>query len=377
MTTETPGSEDTGPLELLESARAKYTLAQARMRRGPPELALLALHGSLEDALRAHALRRQLPAAYEPFPQMLEALTSDSLAPLTAPEAEGIQRMHRLRGRVARGEQISVTAETIDAYQRLVARLLPRYGVLVVGPEDLPGTPPTGTPARPAERIRPLPARERTTYPDDRETRSTMPARSAAERIRRRPPDDDPRYERRPTGTTASRRYLEETAERVETLSRVQSWLVPLLIIVSIFMIGATISIGWQQLGASRQPTSPPAPTFNPAITTVEPAFIPDPQGQPAAPLPTPADLPPTPAPTELPADTVAVGRPAFVRADLQLELNVRAAPSSTAEIRFVLAPNTQMDVIGGPVEADGFTWWEISSAGRQGWAAGEFLTVR
>jgi hypothetical protein len=373
MTTEP--TEPTGPLELLESARAKYTLAQSRIRRGPPELALLALHGSLEDALRAHALRRQIPAAYEPFPQLLEALTSDNLAPLSAPEAEGIQRMHRLRGLVARGEQISITAETIDAYQRLAVRLLPRYGVLVVGPEDLPGVTPAGGITRSAERTRPLPARERTAYPDDREARPTMSPRGA-DRLRRRPPDDDPRLDRRPGATSTSRRYLEETTERVEALSRVQGWLVPGLIIVSIFMIGLTISIGWQQLSINRTPTPAPAPTLNPAITTTEPAVDPGTTGLPPASLPTAVETSPTPAPTEPPADAIAVGRDAFVRPDI-LGLNVRAAPSDAAQILFSLAPNTQMDVIDGPVEAGGFTWWQISSAGQQGWAAGEFLTVR
>ncbi len=375
MTTET--TDPSGPLELLESARAKYTLAQSRIRRGPPELALLSLHGSLEDALRAHALRRQLPAAVEPFPQLLEALTSDSLAPLTGPEAQGIQRMHRLRARVAHGEQINIAAETIDAYQRLAVQLLPRYGVLVVGPEDLPGAGLGGSATRSAERTRSLPPRERTAYPDDREARPTLSARGAAERIRRPPPDNDPRAGRRTGETTSSRRYLEEATERAEALRRVQGWLVPLLIIVSIFMIGATISIGWQQLGASQAPTALPEPTLNPAITTIEPAVDPGTTGLPPAPLPTPVELPPTPAPTEPPADALAVGRIAFVNADIFLGLNMRAAPNESAEVLFSLAPNTQLEIIGGPIEAGGFTWWEVSSAGQQGWAAGEFLNVR
>jgi hypothetical protein len=375
MTTEPPESTETGPLELLEAARTKYTLAQARIRRGPPELALLSLHGSLEDALRAHALRRRLPAGYEPFPQLLEALTIDEIAPLSPQEAEGIQRMHRLRARVAHGEQISVAAETIDAYQRFVARLLPRYGVLVVGPEDLSGaTPASGV--RTPQPTRPLPARERTAYPDDQEAHANLAPPRGAERMRRRPPDDEARLERRPGTTPTGRRYLEETAERVELFSRVQGWLVPLLIIISIFLIGATISIGWQQLGAGRQPTPAPAPTINPAITTIEPAIDFSATEAPLEPPPTPAEGVPTLVPTEPPADAVAIGRTVFVRADIE-GLNVRAAPSNDAVILFVLAPDTQMEVIGGPSTAGGFTWWQVSSAGQQGWTAGEFLVVR
>jgi hypothetical protein len=371
MTTEP--TDPTGPLELLESARVKYTLAQARMRRGPAELALLSLHGSIEDALRAHALRREHPALAEPFPALVDALITDSVTPLTPAEADSIRRMHRVRARIAHGEQISLTSETLAGYQRLVARVLPRYGIVVVGPEDLPAPVAAIPPVRREERPRAEPPRERTVYPDDRRVSPTLSARSATERMRRPPPDDGRYSERTPS---RGQRYLAEVTERAERFGQVQGWLVPALIVVSIFMIGLTLSIAWQQRDASIQPASPTQVDVNAVITTAEPGAdtnnVPqDPNSALALDAPTPE-----PTPTDIPADQIAVGRVAFVRSEI-LGLNVRIAPDSNAQILFSLAPGTQMDVLDGPVEAGGFTWWEISSAGQQGWAAGEFMTAR
>jgi len=43
--------------------------------------------------------------------------------PLGLAEAEGMRRIHRLRGRIARGKQVVVAAETIDAYRIRYAAL--------------------------------------------------------------------------------------------------------------------------------------------------------------------------------------------------------------------------------------------------------------
>ncbi|MEJ5346056.1 MAG: ligand-binding protein SH3, partial [Chloroflexus sp.] len=145
------------PLTLMESAREKYTLARAR--REVPELALLSLHGAIEDTLRAHLLRIGSSAALGPFAGVLTAMQTLDQAPLNAEEVDAVQRLHRLRGRIARGEHLAVTGETLAAYQRLAVMLLPRYGVQVVPPAE---------PDRPRP-TRPLQAR--TTLPDDEPVR--------------------------------------------------------------------------------------------------------------------------------------------------------------------------------------------------------------
>jgi hypothetical protein len=389
----TPSSDETapGPLQLLESARVKYQLALGRLRRGSVELALLSLHGAIEDVLRGHGLRLQLPEAYEPFAQLLDALTTTRQRPLSPAEAEGVRRMHRLRARVAHGEQIVVTRETIEAYQRLAARLLPRYGVLVVGPEEE---------AAAAEASLPVPSqarRERDTVAMLRDEPAAMARRGDTARIEREPP----RRERtvypdggsatylgraRPSRATADlplarqlsaggrpMRRGDEGVWRVERQAelwaRVQGWLLPALAIISIFLVGMVIATGLQRLGAE-----PPVPTAvlpdvsragaPPQIATTGPA-----EGAAAA---------PTAAPTAPPPGALAPGMTAYVTA-VTGGLNVRAQPG-TAEsnaIVFNLAPGTAVEIIGGPAEADGLTWWQVRGPLGEGWSAGQYLELR
>ncbi len=376
-----------GPLELMESARMKYSLALARLQRGPPELALLSLHGSLEDALRSHALRHDLPAAGESFPHLLNALTSDTHTPLSAAEAEGIRRMHRLRARVAHGEHLAVTAATIDAYHRLVARLLPRYGVMVVGPEngeaETRHTPPLGTESTPPRRrfnevdsIPPRhgpergkttirlnpPPRERSAYPGDEFARYTMRPRSGAE-------------ERAPQGGGVGR--MEIFADRWR---RSQTWVLPLLIIVSILLIGTAISISLQQLRTGQTIPTPaviitalvpqPPPVASPSTVQIVNSISPQRTVVATELVATPIALP---GPGE-----ISAGRAAYVRAEVGA-LNVRERPGTNQSIpvMFVLQPGTRIDVVEGPIQADGLTWWKVRAVNQDGWCAGEYLEVR
>ncbi|MBX0329359.1 SH3 domain-containing protein [Oscillochloris sp. ZM17-4] len=370
----------------MESARAKYTLALGRMRHGPPELALLSLHGSIEDALRGHAMRQRIPAAAEPFPQLVEALTADMRAPLAEAEAEGIRRMHRLRARVAHGEQIAVAAGTIDAYRRLAARLLPRYGVLVVGPEEDAGPDELSEadvapipPRRQRVDVAPIPPRhepsggrttaripraphERSAYPDDELARyATRPRRGGAEPAQGR--------DRRRTDALAAR------------WQRAQSWVLPLLIIASIFLIGAAILISMQQIRAARALPTPVPSALAPAIATPPPQASADAVESvngvaPAATAPT-ATAAATPTPAAVPG-ALAVGRGARVIASIQgLNLRERPGIDPTIPILLGLQPGTDALVVGGPVEADGMTWWKVQSANIEGWCAGEYLEPR
>lgn len=396
MSVSTSGEESApGPLELLESAKVKHQLAAARLRRGPPELALLSMHGAVEDVLRAHGLRLGLPEAYAPFAQLLDALTAATQRPLSAAEAEGIRRMHRLRARVAHGEQIVVTRETIEAYQRLATRLLPRYGVLVVGPQE------GGAP----EADEPFAATTTTAVVRrDRDTLATLNAAPAAPgrrgdtaRIERAPqpprertvyPDSPARYmgRARPSRATADLPLAREwaAAERGEgrryprgsdLWSRAQGWLLPALAILCIFLIGAVISVSLQQMRA--EPLVPtaalPLPSVSvatavvPQITTLSPAT----GGDSGAGVP-------TAAPSAGPPNALAPGRTAYVLAESG-GLNVRGRPGTAADnpILFSLAPGTSVEVVGGPVESDGFIWWQVRGPTGEGWCAGQFLEVR
>jgi hypothetical protein len=54
--------------------------------------------------------------------------------------------------------------------------------------------------------------------------------------------------------------------------------------------------------------------------------------------------------------------------------LNIRRDHSSRAAILGTLPNGARVTVLGGPVDADGHTWWQIAANGQQGWCAGEFL---
>ncbi|GAB4446857.1 MAG: SH3 domain-containing protein [Chloroflexi bacterium OHK40] len=377
-----------GPLELLESARAKYTLGVARLRRGPPELALLSIHGSVEDVLRAHGLRLGLPAAYESFPELLSALTQVRELPLSAAEAEGVRRMHRLRARVAHGEQIVVARETLEAYQLLAARLLPRYGVLVAPPETTGDTvrvaQPAGAPRphpRPRvdtgriERVpaREAPRRERTTFPDEGLARYTGRARPS-----------------RATSDLPLARELEAGRRRRggpgEWLGQAQNWLLPAVAILTIFLVGAAISVGLQRLRAEPPVPTAAVPTFGASAPVISPvptaasftnAVDSAVDTLPAAPVAT-AGPPDAPTATVLPPEGLAPGRRAVVREDA-VALNVRARAGTALDnpVLFSLAPGSEVEIVAGPVEADGFTWWQVRGPLGEGWCAGQFLDAR
>src|SRR5699024_3217626 len=58
-------------------------------------------------------------------------------------------------------------------------------------------------------------------------------------------------------------------------------------------------------------------------------------------------------------------------------DLNLRANPSTDAEVIDQLASGVELEVIGGPEDAPDFTWYEVqvtSQGGNSGWVAADFL---
>lgn len=78
-----------------------------------------------------------------------------------------------------------------------------------------------------------------------------------------------------------------------------------------------------------------------------------------------------TAAPTVGPP-TPATPRAAIVNAPDGL--NIRRDHSSHAAILAALPHGTHVTVLGGPVDSDGHTWWQIAANDQQGWCAGEYL---
>ncbi|MCS7060513.1 MAG: SH3 domain-containing protein [Anaerolineae bacterium] len=97
-----------------------------------------------------------------------------------------------------------------------------------------------------------------------------------------------------------------------------------------------------------------------------------------ATPYTPPTDTPPPPTPT---APAVS-DDPIFVGAQVKVVdtgpngLNFRREPSRSAERIRSLPEGSVYEVIGGPVEAEGYTWWQLRdpSDGTAGWGAGIYL---
>jgi len=103
------------------------------------------------------------------------------------------------------------------------------------------------------------------------------------------------------------------------------------------------------------------SPTATPTIM-VRPTFTLVPT---ATPTPTPTPTP-APVPTE-----VAVG--GFVR--VVEGVNFRTEPSTQGQLIRSLADGVVLEVIGGPTDADGLTWWQLKDVdGSLGWAASQYL---
>lgn len=69
---------------------------------------------------------------------------------------------------------------------------------------------------------------------------------------------------------------------------------------------------------------------------------------------------------------TFSEGGRVFVDTDA---LNIRGESGMSGDIVHVLFTNEIATVIGGPVDADGYTWWNLRTDGEDGWAVGVFLT--
>lgn len=98
---------------------------------------------------------------------------------------------------------------------------------------------------------------------------------------------------------------------------------------------------------------------------------------RPLAQLAAAAASPSTVAETTAAAPTASPPTPATPRAatvNAPDGLNIRRDHSSRAAILETLPYGAHVTVLGGPVDADGHTWWQIAANGQQGWCAGEFL---
>jgi uncharacterized protein YgiM (DUF1202 family) len=73
------------------------------------------------------------------------------------------------------------------------------------------------------------------------------------------------------------------------------------------------------------------------------------------------------------PSPEFEVGDPIFVDTDA---LYLRSGPGTSYSVLASMPTGTKGTVVGGPVVANGYTWWNIQTGFGIGWAAGEFLSL-
>lgn len=164
----------------------------------------------------------------------------------------------------------------------------------------------------------------------------------------RRVPQPDPRRRRPPT-------------------EGAPAWLVGLgvgALMAVILLLGAIFFL-------SRGPTQA-EPTATVKVVTPTATLAPRPTNTPIAPA---TDTPePTaeqgPQPTAPPPDTISVG--GYVRIVAPAGLSMRQTASTDGALIQVLNTGTVLQVIGGPQEAGGYTWWQLRNLddGQEGWSA-------
>jgi hypothetical protein len=151
-------------------------------------------------------------------------------------------------------------------------------------------------------------------------------------------------------------------------------------------VLAIAVAVLWVQLfldvrPADEEPT--PSPVVNTATPTISsPTATSAPAGsqdaEEATPVPeatgeTEAGEQPTQIPAEV--DGVAIGVSVTV-AETGVGLNLRAEPVVNPDNILALVPDgTVLEVVDGPREAEGYTWWQVrASDGTEGWAVTDFL---
>jgi uncharacterized protein YgiM (DUF1202 family) len=72
-------------------------------------------------------------------------------------------------------------------------------------------------------------------------------------------------------------------------------------------------------------------------------------------------------------ATELSIGQAVVVATD---RLNLRGEPGLNGEVIVVLEERQQATVVDGPVEVDGYAWYQLDAGGTVGWSANSFLAV-
>jgi hypothetical protein len=307
----------------MDSATEKLELGLQRLAKAGDDadmlgLALQSIHGALEDHFRARLSSdssmpaEQRAAMADPKQtQWRDLLDAMQLyGNLSAPDRELIWRTNALRTKVAHGGRYTGSRANLERYAALARSLC--------------GYPADAKPATEARRTEGLPRLRAPAEKSPAKPASGRPAASA----------DIPRAVRTGAATRPARHR--------------SPW--PGGVLALALLLGlAAFAVLRRAPAPSAESAAAPTAWATTVPATATPAVV----------LAT--DVPPTPLP-----------RAATVTA--QDGLNLRAEPNDQAALVATLPGGTRVDIIGGPVQAGTYTWWNVEVDGQRGWCAGEFL---
>ncbi len=144
---------------------------------------------------------------------------------------------------------------------------------------------------------------------------------------------------------------------------------------VVVTLVGIALAISLINAFLSREPL-PVAPLTPTIIVLTAPASV--------VPTMTPSLPPPSPIPTLTPVPTpdvavapeeITIGFYAVVANTEGLGVTIRGGPSTNNVPITVAEEGAFLLVLDGPLEGNGFLWWQVRLAdGTEGWAAADFL---
>lgn len=74
---------------------------------------------------------------------------------------------------------------------------------------------------------------------------------------------------------------------------------------------------------------------------------------------------------------TIAIGSTVIVANSGGTGVNFRSEPSTDSDIVDVLLDGTEMTVIDGPLDAEGYTWWQVEGDAGTGWLVQDYLQAK
>lgn len=118
----------------------------------------------------------------------------------------------------------------------------------------------------------------------------------------------------------------------------------------------------------TQKPTEQPTLPLLPTATLVLPTLPP--------PTPTQETAGGTPEDSKAPRAPLSIGDKAVVCCTDNVGLRMRAGAGTGHPLVKTLPEGTILEIVGGPQEADGYTWWQVrDEVGTSGWVAADFLT--